>query len=106
MAELDTSDKRIVGRIQQEFPLISRPYAALGAPEVIGEDGVLTRVAATKDARTIRQISATFDICSLGRKSSLVAMRTQPEDERHAFHMLNKHPGVNHNYKRDHDFNI
>src|SRR5260370_35881458 len=33
-------------------------------------------------------------------------MRTAPEDELHAAKVLNAHPGVTHNYKRNHAFNI
>jgi DNA-binding Lrp family transcriptional regulator len=106
MDDLDLIDKLIVNRIQEEFPLSPRPFADLGLPHALGEDEVLTRLARVKEQHIVRQISAIFDTRTLGYKSSLVAMRTRPEDELYAAHVLNQHPGVSHNYKRNHDFNL
>lgn len=106
MESMDPIDKLIVNRIQEEFPLVSRPFAELGAPHGIDEIEVLARLQAVKELNVIRQISAIFDTRTLGYKSSLVAMATAPDDELHAAHVLNQHPGVSHNYKRNHDFNL
>jgi DNA-binding Lrp family transcriptional regulator len=106
MENLDTIDKLIVNRIQEEFPVAPRPFADLGLPHGLSEDEVIARLARVKELHIVRQISAIFDTRTLGYKSSLVAMRTRPEDEVHAAHTLNMHPGVSHNYKRNHDFNL
>jgi len=106
MESMDAIDRLIVNRIQEEFPLVSRPFAEIGAPHALGEDEVIARIQGVKDANIIRQISAIFDTRTVGYKSSLVAMSTSPEDELHAAHVLNAHPGVSHNYKRNHHFNI
>jgi DNA-binding Lrp family transcriptional regulator len=103
---MDRIDQLIVNRIQEEFPLTPRPFQDLGAPHDIGEDEVIRRLEAAKEANVVRQISAIFDTRTLGYKSSLVAMATRPEDELHAAHVLNAHPGVSHNYKRNHQFNL
>lgn len=55
---------------------------------------------------TIRQISAIFDTRTLGYSSSLVAARVKPERLDEAAEIINRHPGVTHNYKRNHDFNL
>jgi DNA-binding Lrp family transcriptional regulator len=106
MEDLDLIDKLIVNRIQEEFPLSPRPFADLGRPHGIDEAEVIARLARAKELHIVRQISAIFDTRTLGYKSSLVAMRTRAEDELHAAHVLNQHPGVSHNYKRNHDFNL
>ena len=106
MEAMDPIDKLIVNTLQEEFPLVARPFAAVGAPHGLSEEEVIARVAAIKEMNIIRQISAIFDTRTLGYRSSLVAMRTAPEDELHAAHVLNEHPGVSHNYKRDHEFNL
>ncbi|MDB5074308.1 MAG: AsnC-type helix-turn-helix domain [Chloroflexi bacterium] len=106
MDSMDAIDKLIVNRLQEEFPLVAHPYAEIGAPHGITEDEVIRRLAAIKELNIVRQISAIFDTRTLGYKSSLVAMSTSPEDELHAAHTLNAHPGVSHNYKRNHEFNI
>ncbi len=106
METMDSIDKLIVNSLQEEFPLVSRPFAAAGAPHGLSEEEVIARLSAVKEMNVIRQISAIFDTRTLGYRSSLVAMRTTAEDELHAAHVLNEHPGVSHNYKRDHEFNL
>jgi len=59
-----------------------------------------------KDGRIVRQISAIFDTKSLGYKSSLVAMRVDPDRISEAARIINEHPGVTHNYERNHQYNL
>lgn len=103
---MDDLDKRLLNTIQADFPLVSRPFHALGGQLDLAEGEVIDRVAALKQRRIIRQISAIFDTRSLGYKSSLVAMRVQPEKLDGAAAIVNGHPGVSHNYMRDHAFNL
>jgi DNA-binding Lrp family transcriptional regulator len=103
---MDRTDKLIITALQEEFPLTARPYAAIGERYGLTEDDVLARLKSIKDLNILRQISAIFDTRTLGYTSSLVAMSTKPEDELHAAHTVNGHPGVSHNYKRDHHFNL
>ena len=103
---MDDLDKRLLNTIQADFPLVSRPFHALGGQLDLAEGEVIDRVAALKQRRIIRQISAIFDTRSLGYKSSLVAMRVQPEKLDGAAAIVNGHPGVSHNYTRDHAFNL
>jgi len=73
---VDDLDTQLLDRIQTELPLVERPYAALA--EVIGSDEatVLERVAALREQKVIRQISAIFDSRRLGYRGMLVAART------------------------------
>ncbi len=70
-----------------------------------GEEA-LARVKVLKEARVIRQISAIFDTRCLGYASSLVAARIAPEKLDAAVAAINSHPGVSHNYLRNHEFNL
>src|SRR5205814_3054039 len=70
------------------------------------EDDVLERVTRLRKERIIRQISAIFDTRRLGYVSCLVAARTSAERADAAAEVINTHPGVTHNYEREHDFNI
>jgi DNA-binding Lrp family transcriptional regulator len=67
---------------------------------------VLRRVRALKAGKVVRQISAIFDTRSLGYKSSLVAVKCDPAREEAAAAIINEHPGVSHNYQRNHAFNL
>jgi siroheme decarboxylase len=103
---MDDRDKRLLNLIQGGFPLVSRPFQALGAALGLSEGEAMGRIVALKQKRVIRQISAIFDTRSLGYKSSLVAMRVQPERLAAAAAVVNSHPGVSHNYMRNHAFNL
>jgi len=103
---VDDLDKQLLNRIQSDFPLAVRPYQTLGEPLGLSEDEVLARVGALKAERIIRQVSAIFDTKSLGYKSSLVAMRLPSDRVADAARIINEHPGVTHNYERNHEYNL
>ncbi|HEX7512411.1 MAG TPA: Lrp/AsnC family transcriptional regulator, partial [Candidatus Methylomirabilis sp.] len=69
---MDERDKRLLNLIQEGFPLVMRPFEALGLPLDLTEAEVLGRVADLKRQEIIRQIGGIFDTQSLGYKSSLV----------------------------------
>ena len=103
---MDAQDTRLCDLVQNEFPVVERPYAALGETLGLTEGDVLERVGRLRSERIIRQISAIFDTRKLGYRSMLVAARTTPEREERAAEVFSSHPGVTHNYKREHQFNI
>ena len=104
--ELDTIDRALLDRIQSSFPLTERPYAALGELVGTSEDDVLERMARLKEARIVRQVSAIFDTRNLGYTSMLVAAKIPPERLQAGAEAVNSHPGVSHNYRRNHAFNL
>ena len=103
---MDELDKQLLNLIQTEVPVIARPWTALGAKLGSSETEIMQRVGALKTARVIRQISAIFDTQSLGYESSLVACQCDPHREDEVAGIINAHPGVSHNYRRDHVFNL
>ena len=104
--QLDDADQQLLNIIQTEFPLVSRPFAALGEQLAESEDDVLRRYQRLKDDRVIRQVSAIFDTRKLGYRSSLVATSVPEHRIQEAADLISAHPGVSHNYRRDHEFNI
>jgi DNA-binding Lrp family transcriptional regulator len=56
--------------------------------------------------RIIRQVTPIFDTRALGYSSMLVAAKVDPENPWRAAQVINEHPGVSHNYLRNHEFNI
>lgn len=104
----DDVDARLLNAIQQQIPLVDRPFAALGQQIGLSEDDALNRIIALKTGarRVIRQISAIFDSGTLGYKSSLVAARIDPKRLEESAEIINRHPGVSHNYQRQHDYNL
>ena len=67
---------------------------------------MLRRTRRLLDERIIREVTPIFDTRVLGYSSMLVAARVDPENPWRAAKVINSHPGVSHNYLRDHDFNI
>ncbi len=98
--------QEILSRIQKKFPLVPRPFQTIAKELGISEVEVLTILQEEKANQIIRQTSAIFDTKRLGYQSSLVAFKIAPQDIDQAVTILNAHPGISHNYERNHDFNI
>jgi DNA-binding Lrp family transcriptional regulator len=103
---LDETDRRLLNLLQGSFPLAERPYAEIARLAEVPEDEVLRRTARLLEERIIREVTPIFDTRVLGYKSMLVAAKVDPEHPWRAAKIINSHPGVSHNYLRDHDFNI
>lgn len=103
---MDTIDRKLLDIIQTDFPLESRPYAILGEKLELTEAETLARVRALKDQGIIRRLGGNFQSRKLGWRSTLCAAKV-PEDQLEQFVAeVNSHPGVTHNYLREHEFNI
>ena len=103
---LDDVDKALLTEIQKQFPVDHRPFQLLGEKLNISEQKCLERVARLKENKVIRQLSAIFDTRALGYQSTLAAMKVDPARVDEAAEVINRHPGVSHNYKRNDPFNI
>lgn len=105
---LDDIDSRLLNLMQKQIPLVERPFEAIGQEIGVSEEDVLNRVAALKarPGAVIRQISAIFDTKALGYEGSLVAAKVDPARIERAAAIVSLHPGVTHNYQRDHAYNL
>ncbi len=102
----DPIDQKLLNLIQAEVPVAERPFAVLGEKLNLTETDVLDRINRLKTEKIIRQISAIFDTRSLGYASSLVACKCDPSRVDDAAAVISQHPGVSHNYQRNHAFNL
>ena len=103
---LDETDKSLLNLLQGSFPIARRPFQHVAAKAGIDEAEVIARTAHLLDKRIIREITPIFDTRALGYSSMLVAAKVDPEYPHRAASFINTHPGVTHNYLRDHDFNL
>jgi DNA-binding Lrp family transcriptional regulator len=103
---LDETDRRLLNLLQGSFPLAERPYAEIARLAQLPEDEVLRRTARLLEERIIREVTPIFDTRVLGYRSMLVAAKVDAEHPWRAAKIINSHPGVSHNYLRDHEFNI
>ncbi len=103
---LDDLDRRLLNLMQGSFPIALRPYDHVAAQAKVAETEVRARVKRLLDERIIRQVTPIFDTRALGYSSMLVAAKVDPENPWRAANVINAHPGVSHNYLRNHEFNI
>jgi DNA-binding Lrp family transcriptional regulator len=92
--------------IQNDFPLAIRPFKVLADRLGIDESSVISILQEEKEKKIIRQISPIYDTKRLGYSSSLISFKIAREDISKAVEIINSHPGVSHNYEREHPFNI
>jgi DNA-binding Lrp family transcriptional regulator len=104
--EITDADAQLLNAVQWSFPLDAQPYAVLGERLGLSESEVIDRLRVVKDAGVLRQLSAIFDTRALGYTSALIAAKIDPEQIDAAAEAINAHPGVSHNYKRNHDYNL
>lgn len=103
---LDDTDRQLLNLMQGQFALTARPFEHVAALAGIDEADVMERVQRLLDGRIIREITPIFDTRALGYSSMLVAAKVDAEYPHRAAKIINTHPGVTHNYLRNHDFNL
>jgi DNA-binding Lrp family transcriptional regulator len=103
---LDDLDRKLLNLMQGSFPLERRPFDAVATLAGITEGQVLERVSRLLNERIIRQVTPIYDTRALGYGSMLVAAKVDPEHPWRPAEIINSHPGVSHNYLRNHEFNM
>jgi DNA-binding Lrp family transcriptional regulator len=103
---LDSTDRRLLGLLQMDFPLAREPFDILGLKLGVSSEEVIRRIQRFKDQRIVRQISPVFDARKLGYQSTLVAMKVPQSRLQLAGKVVSQHPGISHGYLREHDFNV
>ena len=104
--QLDKKDKELLNEIQWSFPLMQRPFLEISKRHKLSEEEVIHRIARLKDMGLIRQINAIFDTRRLGYKSALIAFSVEADKLDEVATEINRHPGVSHNYERNHEYNM
>jgi len=99
-------NSELLSIIQKKFPLSPRPFAVIAEELGTDEETIIEQISQEKKNKIIRQISPIFDTKRLGYSSSLISFKVKREDIDKAVEIINAHPGVSHNYEREHTFNI
>lgn len=106
MTKMDETDRAILNRIQSDFPIVSRPYLVVAQELSLDEDDVIRRITRLKKSGIIRRIGGNFVPNRLGFVSTLCAARVPQEKIVQFSDTVNRYPGVTHNYRRDHEYNV
>jgi len=103
---LDDLDRRLLDRIQRDFPVEPRPFETLARELGTDEAAVIARVRAFHDAGLVRQIGSVFDLKRLGYTSTLCAAKVAADAVDAVSDRINAYPEVTHNYLREAEFNM
>jgi len=104
--QMDEADRNILNEIQSGFPIISNPFREIGARVGLTEEAVIERLKRLKRRGIIRRIGANFHSSRLDFTSTLCAAKV-PGDKLQGFvRVVNRYPGVTHNYLRNHAYNV
>jgi siroheme decarboxylase len=103
---LAKTDRAILKELQDDFPIVSRPYAQVAGKFGLTEAGLIKKLRSLKDKKVIRYAGAIFETKKLGIRSTLVAMSVPEKSLGRVIKVINSLPQVSHNYLREGEFNI
>lgn len=103
----DTFDLRILDALQQDIPLVARPWEAIAARLGIPEPLLLERLGTLSRTGVIRGISPIIESRALGfTAATLVALPVPVERIRNVADIISRYPEVSHNFRRDHRYSL
>jgi len=105
IAPLDALERRLVDGWQRGFPLVPRPYAAIAAALGTTEREVIAAVARRLADGVVSRVGAVFRPNVVGA-STLAAIAVPRERLAEVARAVSAHEEVNHNYEREHAFNL
>jgi DNA-binding Lrp family transcriptional regulator len=102
---LDEVDARLVDGYQSGFPVEDRPFRRVGQALGVSEDEAVARVDRLRDRGIFRRFGAVLNPPVIG-SSTLAAVRAPAEEFDEIAAVVNGSDQVNHNYRRDHEWNM
>ncbi len=103
---MENLDGALLNTVQTSYPIQSDPYATLADLVGTNTDEAFERMENMRQNGIIRRLGGVFDSRRLGYFSTLCAAKV-PEDKISALtEALARHPGVTHNYLRNHEYNM
>lgn len=102
---LDQLELTLLNAFQRDFPLSPRPYAVLAEQLGSDEASVLASLGKLLQSGAISRIGAVFRPNVIGA-SALAALAVPPERLEQVAACINGYPEINHNYEREHRFNL
>lgn len=97
--------QRLLNDFQRDFPLSPRPYLDIAKQLGVSENDVLSALTELSDQHFISRIGPIIPPNQLG-VSTLVAMAIPEQQLQAVADKVSTHPEINHNYEREHRFNL
>lgn len=104
-ADLPDAEFRLLNDWQRGFPLTPRPFARLGEALGLSEAEVIARLRDLSARGVVSRVGAVFRPHTLGW-STLAAVAVAPERVEEVAAAISAYPEVNHNYEREHRYNL
>lgn len=104
-ADLDAVDAELIDGFQSGVPVERRPFRAVGAALGVSETGALERVERLRERGVFRRFGAVLNPPAIG-SSTLAAVKAPEERFEEIATAINGYQQVNHNYRRDHEWNM
>lgn len=101
----DRIDACLLNDFQRDFPLVARPFARLARELGCDEGRVIARLRDLLAAGTVSRVGAVFSPRRVGA-STLAALKVAPQRLDRVASVVSAFPGVNHNYAREHAWNL
>jgi len=96
---------RLLDEFQRDFPLCSRPYAEIGERLGLPEAEVIVTLRQLQARGCVSRVGATIVPGRVGA-ATLATIAVADERLETVAELVNSYPEVNHNYEREHDFNL
>ncbi len=107
LTAIDETDKRILQILQDNFPMVERPYKHVAEQLQLSEEQVLARLEKMRQQGITRKIGAVIDTTKIGLKAAtLVALKVPQHRIDAVSGIINQYEGVSHNYLREHQYNV
>lgn len=102
---LDPTDQNLINLYQRGLPVCERPYEVMSESLGISENELIQRLQRLQSDRVISRVGPVFEHHRAGA-SLLAAVAAPPEQIDLVAARINRAPGVNHNYAREHLYNL
>ncbi|WP_309493120.1 AsnC family transcriptional regulator [Candidatus Hecatella orcuttiae] len=107
MVTLDKTDRKLLQLVQDDFPLVEKPWAEVAAKLGVGEEEAIRRVKRLLREGVISRIGPIIDARKVGLKAStLVAVKVAEGEVERVARIINGFKEVSHNYERDNAYNL
>ncbi|WP_026603453.1 Lrp/AsnC family transcriptional regulator [Methylomonas sp. 11b] len=103
---MDATDKAIVNRLQQGFPICVSPYQRVAAELGLPEAELLSRLQAMLADGILSRFGPMYHAEQMGGALTLAALKVPDERFDEVTEIVNAFPEVAHNYARNHLLNM
>lgn len=105
MMQLSSLQQQIINDFQRDFPLCSAPFKVLAQQYNVDENDILQAVSDLQNKGILSRLGPVFDHKKAGA-STLVAANVPENQLEKIAGIINQFEQVNHNYAREHDYNL